>query len=156
MAEVGELLQRLVDIEEIKQLKARYFRFLDTKNWEAFANLFTAGASMEADGHVEKGRDAIVAFLPTVLEGVVTTHHGHTPEITITGSDTATGIWAMFDYLTFPGDGLPKSLKGYGHYHEEYVREEGTWRIKRLVLTRLRVDHLQGSASEISGPDTAQ
>ena len=34
-------LQRLMDIEEIAQLKARYFRFIDTKDWVAFQDLFT-------------------------------------------------------------------------------------------------------------------
>lgn len=139
----GDALQRLLDIEEIRQLKARYFRFLDTKEWDAFAALFTDDAYMEADGVVQEGRAAIRSFLPKVLDGVVTTHHGHTSEITITGRDTATGIWAMFDYLTWPGD-VPRGLQGYGHYHEQYVREAGAWRIRRLVLTRLRVDPLAG------------
>jgi hypothetical protein len=31
-------------------------------------------------------------------------------------------------------------LQGYGHYHEEYVREDGEWKIARLELSRLRVD----------------
>ncbi len=137
-------LQRLVDIEEIHQLKARYFRLMDTKDWVAFGGLFTADAVMDTDGFVHQGPDAILEFLPKILEGVVTTHHGHMPEITITGPDTATGIWAMFDYLTFPGDGPPKGLRGYGHYHEEYRRVDGTWRIQHLVLTRLRVDPLEG------------
>ena len=35
------LVQMLWDIEQIKQLKARYFRLLDTKDWDAFAELFT-------------------------------------------------------------------------------------------------------------------
>ena len=31
-------------------------------------------------------------------------------------------------------------LQGYGHYLEEYVRENGRWRIARSRLERLRVD----------------
>ena len=34
-------VQMLWDIEQIKQLKARYFRLLDAKDWDAFAELFT-------------------------------------------------------------------------------------------------------------------
>ena len=144
MSETDEALQRLLDVEAIKQLKARYFRFLDTKDWDGLAEVFTADAVMDADGFVEHGRAEILAFLPKVLDGVVTTHHGHMPEIAITGPDTATGIWAMFDYLTFPGEPPPTGLRGYGHYHEEYVREPEGWRIRRLTLTRLRVDPLEG------------
>ena len=145
-----DALQRLVDIEEIQQLKARYFRLMDTKDWAAFGALFTPDAVMDTDGFVHHGPGAILEFLPKILDGVVTTHHGHMPEITITGPDTATGIWAMFDYLTFPGDGPPKGLRGHGHYHEQYRRVDGVWRIQHLVLTRLRVDPLDGG---FPGPD---
>ena len=142
--EPATALQRLLDVEEIQQLKARYFRCMDTKDWDGFGTVLTADAVMDADGYVGEGRDEIVAFLRRVLDGVVTTHHGHTPEITITGPDTATGVWAMFDYLTFPGD-PPPGFRGYGHYHEEYVREPGGWRIRRVKLTRLRVDPFDGA-----------
>ena len=144
MSDATDLLQHLLDIEEIKQLKARYFRLMDTKDWAGFTALFTDDAVLDADGTVQHGPDVILAFLPTILDGVVTTHHGHMPEITITGPDSATGIWAMFDYLTFPGDGPPKGLQGYGHYHEEYRRVDGSWRIQHVVLSRLRVDPLAG------------
>ena len=142
--EPATALQRLLDVEEIQQLKARYFRCMDTKDWDGFGTVLTADAVMDADGYVGEGRDEIVAFLRRVLDGVVTTHHGHTPEITITGPDTATGVWAMFDYLTFPGDPAA-GFRGYGHYHEHYVREPGGWRIRRVTLTRLRVDPFDGA-----------
>ena len=138
-------LQRLLDVEAIQQLKARYFRCMDTKDWVGFAGVFTADAVMDADGYVGRGRDEIVASLRTVLDGVVTTHHGHMPEITITGPDRATGVWAMFDYLTFPGD-PPSGFRGYGHYHEEYVREADGWRIRRVELRRLRMDPFDGAS----------
>jgi uncharacterized protein (TIGR02246 family) len=144
MPDETDPVRRLLDLEAIKQLKARYFRFLDTKDWAGFADLFTDDAVMDADGYVQEGRDAIIDFLPPILEGVVTTHHGHMPEITFTGPDRATAVWAMFDYLTFPGDGPPTGLQGYGHYHDEYVRDGDRWRIRRVVLTRLRVDPLAG------------
>jgi hypothetical protein len=140
------LLQRLVDIEDIKRLKARYFRSLDRKEWDEFGLVFARDGHLEVPegGVSEDGREAIVRSVSTVLDGVTTVHHGHTPEIEITGDDTARGIWAMFDYVEFPAaEGRePFGLKGYGHYIEEYVREDGEWRIKRLELSRLRVDPL--------------
>lgn len=139
-------LQRLLDIEEIKQLKARYFRCMDTKDWAGFADVFAANARMLVpEGGVDlNGRETIASTISGFLDGAVTTHHGHMPEIEITGADTARGVWAMFDYVQFPGaDGQPGGgLKGYGHYHEEYVREAGQWKISRLELSRLRVDPL--------------
>jgi uncharacterized protein (TIGR02246 family) len=141
--ESADALQRLLDVEAIQQLKARYFRCMDTKDWDGFGGVFTDDAVMDADGYVGRGRDEIVASLREILDGVVTTHHGHMPEITITGPDAATGVWAMFDYLTFPGE-PPSGFRGYGHYHEEYVREDGGWRIRHVTLTRLRMDPLAG------------
>lgn len=35
------IVRALLDIEEIKQLKARYFRLLDTRRWDEWAQLFT-------------------------------------------------------------------------------------------------------------------
>jgi uncharacterized protein (TIGR02246 family) len=141
-----ELLQRLVDIEEIKRLKARYFRAVDQKDWDLYGQVFSRDAHLEVPegGVSEDGREAIVNSVSTVLEGVTTVHHGHMPDIEITGDGTARGTWAMFDYVEFPaGEGGKRvGLKGYGHYIEDYVREDGEWRIKRSELSRIRIDPL--------------
>lgn len=134
------------DLEAIKQLKARYFRLLDTKQWAAWGEVFAADVRMEVpEAAVElDGRDAVVSSVSAALEGTRTVHHGHMPELELTGPDTATGIWAMEDYVEWPeaDDGTRVGLRGYGHYHDEYVREGGTWRIARTRLERLRIDPL--------------
>jgi hypothetical protein len=136
--------RRLVDIEEIKQLKARYFRHLDLKEWDAWADVFTEDVHTEADGFPFDGRDAFIGALSQILDGVRTVHQGFTPEITLVGPDRAEGIWAMRDHLVFPGDGEPVGFVGYGHYHETYLRQDGRWRIHTLVLTRIGIDPLPG------------
>ena len=142
----SDLVQRLLDIEEIKRLKARYFRAMDQKQWDEFAQVFARDAIMEVPeaNMVQRGRDAIAASVSGVLTGVRTVHHGHMPEIELTGPDTARGMWAMFDYVEFPPSesGGRVGLHGYGHYREEYIREDGQWRIHRLRLERLRIDPL--------------
>lgn len=133
------------DLEEIKQLKARYFRTMDTKDFAAMRRVFADDVVMdtsEAGGGVVEGADAFIEFLEPTLRGVVTVHHGHMPEITITSSTTASGIWSMEDMLRFP-DGT--ELHGYGHYHETYEKRDGTWRIKTSTLTRLRTDITPGA-----------
>jgi len=141
-----DLVRRLLDVEEIKRLKARYFRALDRKEWDAFGAVFARDAVLEVPeaNMVERGRDAIVASVSAAVAGTRTVHHGHMPEIEITGPDTARGIWAMFDYVEWPPSdaGERRGLQGYGHYLEEYVREDGEWRIVRCHLARLRVDPL--------------
>ena len=118
---------------------------MDTKRWEDWGLVFTTAAVMEVPeaDMVVNGRDEIVAAVSGALEGVRTVHHGHMPEIQITGSDTGSGTWAMFDYVEWPEqEGARVGLQGYGHYHETYAREEGQWRIASTRLERLRVDPL--------------
>jgi len=139
------------DIEAIKQLKARYFRFLDTKQWPEFVDVFTPDVSTEvAEANITMtGAEEFVAFVSAAMADAVTTHHGHMPEITLTSDSTATGIWAMFDDVDLPRGiqgvpGVPEGpsrMRGSGHYHERYVKgQDGRWRIAALRLTRLRTE----------------
>ena len=132
------------DREEITQLKARYFRTLDTKNWAAMREVFTDDVEIdttESGGGIITGGDAFIAFLRETLDQVVTVHHGHMPEIELTSATSATGVWALHDILEWP-DG--SRLDGYGHYHETYRREPDGWRIASSRLTRLRMDFRPG------------
>jgi hypothetical protein len=138
-------LHQLLDIEAIKQLKARYFRLMDLKQWDEWGMVFTADCVMEVPEAdlVNTGRAEIVSNVSGALVGARTCHHGHMPEIEIAGDGTARGIWAMFDYVEWAEqDGTRVGLQGYGHYREEYEREDGEWRIARTRLERLRVDSL--------------
>lgn len=128
------------DIEAIKQLKARYFRTMDTKDWDAMRLVFSDEVVMdttESGGTVVTGADNCMAFVKRALADVITVHHGHTPEIELSSAHTAKGIWAMEDMLRW-SDG--RELHGYGHYHESYEKIDGNWHIKALKLTRLRLD----------------
>ncbi|HEY2564670.1 MAG TPA: nuclear transport factor 2 family protein [Acidimicrobiales bacterium] len=128
------------DIEAIKQVKARYCRTMDTKDWAAMRRVFTDDVTMDttsSGGGVVTGADDFLTFLVGVIGDVVTVHQCHTPEIQVTSTTTATGIWAMEDMLRWP-DG--SEMHGYGHYHETYEAHEGDWRISSSTLTRLRTD----------------
>jgi ketosteroid isomerase-like protein len=128
------------DIESIKQLKARYFRTMDTKDWDGMRRVFADDVVVDtvaSGGNVVTGADDFMAFLREALADVITVHHGHTPEIDLTSTTTATGIWAMEDMLRWPGG---MDMHGYGHYHETYEKVAGSWLIKTTTLTRLRVD----------------
>ena len=132
-------------LEAIKQLKARYFRTLDSKDWAGMRAVFADDLVMDTSssgGGVVRGADAFLSFLSKVLADVVSVHHGHMPEIELTSPTTATGIWAMNDLLRWPNG---RELRGYGHYHETYALIDGSWRIQTCRLTRLRVDITEAS-----------
>jgi uncharacterized protein (TIGR02246 family) len=127
-------------LEAIKQLKARYFRTMDTKDWDGMREVFADDVVMDttsSGGGVVRGADEFMAFRRKTLQDVVTVHHGHMPEIELTSPTTATGIWAMEDVLKWPNGA---ELRGYGHYHETYTSIAGAWRIQTSRLTRLRMD----------------
>jgi uncharacterized protein (TIGR02246 family) len=133
------------DIELIKQLKARYFRTMDTKDWAAMRAVFTDDVvidTTESGGGVVAGADEFLEFLQGAIGDAVTVHHGHTPEIEVTSATTATGVWAMADIVQWPNG---TELRGYGHYHEVYEKADGTWRIRSSKLTRLRMDFAAGA-----------
>lgn len=127
------------DIEEIKKLKARYFRALDSKDWETYTQVFAEDCVVDlrrARGQRHEGREAFAAYARS-LALVQSIHHGHMPEIDLTGPDSATGVWALEDYNIWE-DGTQNH--GWGHYLETYVKRGGRWYIKTMALSYLRID----------------
>ena len=150
---MSDLARRLVDVEEIKNLKARYFRLLDEKDWAAWTEVFTEdlefvyvdptvqnvppAATILPDGRAMVGRDDLVAFVSASMARVTTVHHGHVPEITIVDDVSAVGRWGLTNYCEYTtADGAPAWLRGYGRYHDRYVRAGTGWRIARSEFYR--------------------
>ncbi|BBY29049.1 nuclear transport factor 2 family protein [Mycolicibacterium sediminis] len=138
---------RLLDVEAITRLKARYCRLLDTKDWAGWRNLFTddfVSDTSSSGGKVIVGADEFVAFTRRSLRAQPTVHQVHAPEIEVTSATTARGVWALEDVVRL-GPGV--NLRGYGHYSETYEKADGTWRISTSTLTRLRMDFFNGLVS---------
>jgi len=138
-------IARLAAIEDIRRLKARYFRCMDTKDWDGFRDVFAPDAEMDmrseaGEAGLVHGKHAIADFVRGSVDTVVTVHHGHMPEINVTSPTTATGIWAMEDLLRWPEGAPLTAMHGWGHYHETYTMVDGRWAIQTLALTRLRLD----------------
>jgi hypothetical protein len=145
-----DAVERLDAIEQIKQLKARYFRCMDEKDWPGLRAVFAPdmvadfrdSTGTRDESLLTHGAALYIENLAPILKNITTTHHGHMPEIEITSPTTATGIWAMEDLL-WVGEGAPvpyKTMRGFGHYHETYEKIGGAWVIKTTRLSRLRVE----------------
>src|ERR1700722_17903442 len=132
----------LFDIELIKQLKARYCRHLDAKDWTAWRALFADDFVSEVagtGGRAIVGADEFVSYARSTLgkRSQPTVHQVHSPEISLTSPTSARGVWAVSDVVCL----LPAlTLRGYGHYHGTYEKHDGRWRLKSSHLTRLRED----------------
>jgi hypothetical protein len=135
------------DIDEIKTLKARYIRFGDTKRWDDLAKLLTVdfSALFEIAPRFSKdqprqaeisGRDLFINTWASALVGVITMHTVFLPEITLVGPTAANGIWGMHDLVKMPNC----VFEGWGHYHDQYVKEHGVWVIKASRVTRIHTE----------------
>lgn len=141
-------IERLLAIEEIKNTKARYFRCMDTKDWDGFSAVFAPDATVDyapGDANGERFRAAgasqVVALVRSIVERAVTIHHGHMAEVELTSDRSARAIFAMEDLVYWPPEAPSELMHGWGHYHETYEKIRNPWLIKTLVLTRLRVEN---------------
>lgn len=152
-----ESVTNMSDIDQIRALKARYCRLIDTKAWDDFRKLFTDSMTFYRDDAavpmstvpVTASADAFVDRIAVWLATAVTVHQVTSAEIDVETSDHASGVWAMFDWVDNPQFGI--AYRGFGHYHERYEKGgDARWRIAELRLTRLRIDPLPPTrASEI-------
>lgn len=130
-------------IEQVRRAKARYARFLDTKDWDGFAGLFEPAVQVrmfDPTGNVivsHDERDSFVNAARTGLEGGQSIHQVHNDEIEQISETEISAIWSMEDLIIFrPGAGGPGRMHGYGHYHELWRLGSDGWRIARLELRR--------------------
>ena len=129
----------LVEIAAIERLKYAYFRCLDLKEWDEIAELFVpeATCAYSAGAYSYEGRDAIVGFFRKAMgrESFLSSHKAHHPEIELTGTDTATGVWALEDWVIDTQWNL--DIRGAAFYTDDYVKRDGKWLILRTAYKRV-------------------
>src|SRR5688572_9680554 len=116
-------LAKLEAVEEIKRLKAQYFRYLDLHWWDELRALFTEDARFdiaESRSGAKKALDEFIKNASSHLKTAMTVHHGHMPEIVIIDDTHARGVWAMYDLVEPASTSGYPVLTGFGHYTEEY------------------------------------
>jgi len=146
MDEISEV-RRLADLDAIRQLKARRIRAIDTKDWATYEAVHAPDHYSHNDGEPRwDGAKANTDRLALLFEGVQTIHHVHTAEIELTSPTTATGIWAMEDYLYWKQGGEDHWLHGFGFYYETYENRDGQWLFTSRRLKRTRVMTSAGAA----------
>lgn len=128
-----------MEIEAIKRLKYAYARCLDLKLWDELAGLFTmdAVASYSGGGYTFEGRDEILGFLQRSMgaETFHSSHKMHHPEIDLTGPTSARGTWALDDTVIDTQWNI--TIRGASFYEDEYVKQAGTWQIRRTGYRRV-------------------
>ncbi len=126
-------------IEHIRQLKARYFRFLDTADIAGLRSVFCSDAIIDF-----KSPSYAIRFAGwPELEGFFRqafsvrkygVHNGHHPEIEVAG-DTATGLWYLQDFFINEEEKLV--WQGSALYQDRYLRRGSEWLIQSSGYERL-------------------
>jgi SnoaL-like protein len=138
--ELRKDIQRLMDIEAIKQLKHAYFRCIDTANMEELATLFHDDVQVDFKGgnyHLQyNGKQEYVdGMAQSFTKQSIGQHHGHHPEIQMLSETEATGIWYLEDKFWVINHKY--FTTGTLLYWDRYVKEDGKWLIRDTRYERL-------------------
>ncbi len=141
-------LERLVELQAICHLKGRRDHAVDRKDWATYAELHTDDyVAMSIGSEPIIGGSSAAQALSVQLANVTTVHHCHTPVIEFEDRDHATGVWAMEDNLFWTRNGEKQWLRGYGFYHETYLRGlDGRWRFSYRKLERTHAETSPGAS----------
>jgi hypothetical protein len=134
-------IERLLAMEDIKLLKARRDRAVDTKDWDTYLALHAPDHESKNDGFPHwKGAEEMITNVRKLLgPDKISVHHSHTPEITFESPTKAAGIWAMEDNIFWKQGEEEHWLNGFGFYHETYEKRDGKWLFTSRQLKRTHV-----------------
>lgn len=132
----------LTAIEEIRQLKYRYFRTLDMKEWAEFGDCLTEDVvarygtqAMDKPLHFDRRQDVVDFMSGNLGTSIISIHIASHPEISVDG-DTATGSWGFEDTVIVPD--FKVMIRGGGYYKDEYRKDaDGKWRISGTKYERI-------------------
>lgn len=126
-------ITRLVDIEAIKQMKARYCFYIDAGQWDELDKLWTEDAVCDYGFFGSfSGRRAIMDnFFRGLVANASTfnAHMLHNPVIDVK-NDTADGSWYVTAHTTVNN----RALWAMGKYTDKYVKIQGDWKIAALAV----------------------
>jgi ketosteroid isomerase-like protein len=135
MKTLEERIRKLEDIDEIKQLKARYAAACDN-NYDAdtITVMFTEDGVFDA-GELGKaeGREELRAFFRRVPESTSFALHYILNAIIEVDGDRATGKWYLLQPTTLIKGN--QAIWFAATYDDEYKRVEGKWRFRRVNVT---------------------
>jgi hypothetical protein len=140
LEELRRDVQRLLDIEAIKQLKHAYFRCIDTANFEELGELLHDDVAVDLVGGSYawklQGRAAFVEEQRKAFHRRAVGHHnGHHPEIQILGPAEATGIWYLADQMWVLDQRV--FTTGTALYWDRYQKVGGRWKIRETRYRRI-------------------
>lgn len=117
----------------IYELSYRYAAAVDRRDFDSFVMLFTADGLLLSDDFTLQGRENIRQTIQNITEFKLTQHHVHNMIVDIQGDSAKGEVYCVANHLYEKEDETRKLDWGI-RYHDEYVKEEGDWLIKRRKL----------------------
>jgi hypothetical protein len=138
--ELRKDIQRLMDLEAIRQLKYAYFRCVDTANLEELATLFHDDVTVNFIGgtyewNVQGKQDYVNNIAMAFSKEAVGQHNAHHPEIQLLSETEATALWYLEDNMWI----LNHNARTFGTalYRDHYLKVDGKWLIKDTRYERI-------------------
>ncbi|MDT8398346.1 MAG: nuclear transport factor 2 family protein [Pseudomonadales bacterium] len=138
LADLQRRAERIRDANAIKRLQRAYGYYLDEALWDEVVDLFADDASLEIglDG-VYRGKDRIRAYFyqlggghQGLMPGQLNEHMQLMPVVTLAADGmSARGRWRD---LILAGQYGESATWGEGPFENEYVKEDGIWKISKL------------------------
>jgi hypothetical protein len=133
-------LQKLLDIEEIKNLKHRYFRAIDMADFDLLDDIFSEDITIDYRGGSyrweSEGKETIKESLIHAFHNqTAAMHTAHHPEIEILSETEAIGKWYLQDI--FYNFDLGSITQGTALYEDQYIKVNETWLIKHSEYDRI-------------------
>jgi hypothetical protein len=135
-ATLAARVQRLEDIEEIRNVLINYGRYLDAHDLVSYSNLFASDGEWIGGFGTGKGPSGVLALMQKNLGAsppntLGSTYHLLTNFVIDVNGDAATA-WSRWNFVVTGSDNNPKILYG-GHYDDTLVRENDRWKFKKRV-----------------------
>ena len=137
---------RLEDIEQIRQIKYKYWRGIDTADIDLLRGILADDIKVDYLGGTYRwqieGKDKMLAAIAAAFNPqVASCHTGHHPEITVLTDTTAEGTWTLTDVFINLADKIRTT--GAALYRDKYVKVGGKWLISVTTYERLyeEVEH---------------
>lgn len=137
---VQSRLQRLEDVESIRVLLDRYVEFNESRDYNAYSQLFARDGELALSTTRLKGPAAIRDYLERNFGGAGNASKGPQKgsshvitniRIDVTG-DTATSVCRWM--LVAPGAEGRVQIASKGRYEDRLVREDGHWKFKERSI----------------------
>jgi hypothetical protein len=134
IAQIARQVQNSQDVFAINNLEDAYGYYVDKAKWDEVTDLFTNDGTLEIGLRgVYVGKERVRAYLYRLGElkyGTLFNHSQLQPIITVDpDGKTAKGRWRAFIQV---GQLQTRAQWGEAIYENDYVKEDGLWKIKKL------------------------